>query len=672
MTEWGINPQLGMITGVGYLHVRPWAANAPTEGIFSMRGWLRRTGLTSAVSIAATVAALVAVGSLAACGSSPAKHVDAGLGGFAGNTQNGTLCGTMICPAGQACDSATMTCLAACASDAECNGGKCCNAKCVTVATDAANCGACGTACTAAQSCVAGACAGLICTGTPVTPTPTPAPITGDDAGTAGAGGSGGAGGASGSGGAGGSSGGTTIGANGCHANEMCLRNASGVGACMCGSTASCPAGQSCSSAGTCSCGTGIGCTSPQTCCGSSCADLSSDTLNCGACGKSCGLGQTCKAGVCGCSTSTQMVCGSTCTDLQSDATHCGACDTACPTGATCLAGKCGCGTGKIACNGVCVDASVNAHCGACDVKCSGKASEPACGERTTGSGKFECLCANTVLEIACGNTCADSSQPDNCGKCGNVCPNQTTCKQDAQDASKHDCKCASAGQSYCETAHGCVDLTSDHDNCGVCGLACLAGEMCKSGTCTCPTSGALYCDENAQGVKDGTYACITANTIKNCYGCGVSCAGQSICDTTSKACACVDSMNKLDKTKRYCAGKCLDTQTDALNCGGCDIKCPTASACSAGKCSCGTGLSWCGSGSTFACIQTANDVNNCGSCGHKCGSGEECCGGTCKNPATAYSSDDANCGMCGTKCGVTCGFPLFPAQCHCNTGTCR
>ena len=64
-----------------------------------------------------------------------------------------------------------------------------------------------------------------------------------------------------------------------------------------------------------------------QTMCGSSCVDVTTDPLNCGACGHSCGLG-TCTASQCTCPSSsppTVMMCpndpatGWTCVDLTTD-----------------------------------------------------------------------------------------------------------------------------------------------------------------------------------------------------------------------------------------------------------------------------------------------------------------------------------------------------------------
>jgi Cys-rich repeat protein len=95
------------------------------------------------------------------------------------DAQNCGACGTM-CPAGQACDKAACV-AAACQTDADCaNGDLCqngncvppgpcapgqamCGNACVDLATDAANCGACGMMCPGGEACSAGVCVKMAC-----------------------------------------------------------------------------------------------------------------------------------------------------------------------------------------------------------------------------------------------------------------------------------------------------------------------------------------------------------------------------------------------------------------------------------------------------------------------------------------------------------------------------
>ncbi|HUB06006.1 MAG TPA: hypothetical protein VMB50_03350 [Myxococcales bacterium] len=90
-----------------------------------------------------------------------------------------------------------------------------------------------------------------------------------------------------------------------------------------------------------------------------SCADLLSDSANCGECGITCPAGQTCQAGACSGSPAcgpghfdaycnldggTSYLCcpGTGCTDSSSDAQNCGGCGNACAAGQSCTAGQCG------------------------------------------------------------------------------------------------------------------------------------------------------------------------------------------------------------------------------------------------------------------------------------------------------------------------------------------
>lgn len=78
---------------------------------------------------------------------------------------------------------------------------------------------------------------------------------------------------------------------------------------------------------------------------------------------------------------------------------------------------------------------------------------------------------------IACGGVCIDpSADPANCGACGNACDASELCSAgecvDGCDASLTAC-----GQS-------CRDLTSDAAHCGACDSPCASGFLCVAGVC--------------------------------------------------------------------------------------------------------------------------------------------------------------------------------------------
>jgi hypothetical protein len=83
-----------------------------------------------------------------------------------------------------------------------------------------------------------------------------------------------------------------------------------------------------------------------------------------------------------------------------------------------------------------------------------------------------------------CGRDCVElRTDPQNCGDCGVTCVAPRVCA---------DAACADvcpAGQTLCDG--GCFDLNTDPNACGTCGHACAADQYCSSGTCyTPPPSG--------------------------------------------------------------------------------------------------------------------------------------------------------------------------------------
>lgn len=128
-------------------------------------------------------------------------------------------------------------------------------------------------------------------------------------------------------------------------------------------------------------------------------------------------------------------------------------------------------------------------------LKC-GRACCPAVahGTPTCAKGKCGITCdAGFTLQ---GGTCTPSctadlqTDPNNCGVCGNVCnlPHTTVNKCIGGLCAPSQC---ADGWSNCEVdspeawANGCeTDLTSDPNNCGTCGNACGTGAVCSAGSC--------------------------------------------------------------------------------------------------------------------------------------------------------------------------------------------
>ncbi len=229
-----------------------------------------------------------------------------------------------------------------------------CGAACVDLASDSANCGACGVPCVSPRACTAGVCA---CPGVTTSCGTACVDLTSDE---------------------------VNCGVCGavCGTGQECLGSAcscqAGLTLCTEGcvntssSATNCGAcGVACAGGQLCSLGVcGTECAAGLTACSSDCADLANDVNNCGACGNACASGLACTGGVCSCATG-QTLCGTACVNTQTDQQNCGTCGVTCTGGQQCVAGTCACPSGLEACSGQCVDTTSNAlNCGTCGNQC--------------------------------------------------------------------------------------------------------------------------------------------------------------------------------------------------------------------------------------------------------------------------------------------------------------
>jgi hypothetical protein len=225
------------------------------------------------------------------------------------------------------------------------------------------------------------------------------------------------------------------------------------------------------------------------TSCQGSCVSLSSDNLNCGACGHSCPPGQACSDGVC------RTTCiqgydacgsdgGSYCADLAVDFNNCGSCGQACLPGTYCSGAACRmlpatCPTGQTFC------------------------------DSDSGPG--------------CVNLLSDSA---NCGSCGAACPTMDSCVGGGCEPS--DCP---PGFPPCPLQDGgvaCTDLSLDVNNCGHCGSSCGPFSSCAAGACACQ-GGYVQCGSTASP------SCINPLTDRgNCGSCGHECV---LCESCAAVC---------------------------------------------------------------------------------------------------------------------------------------
>jgi hypothetical protein len=156
-----------------------------------------------------------------------------------------------------------------------------------------------------------------------------------------------------------------------------------------------------------------------------------------------------------------------------------------------------------------------------------------------------------------------------------------------------------------------------------------------------------------------------------NCGACGSNCNDDQYCNG-SGTCVCRPGTTACTSTGGFTA--CRNLATDPRACGSCATQCPlSAPVCKAGACvalttSCGTGTTRCtvgtGLGDRYACVNTQSDPLNCGGCNSRCNQDEVCVRGNCElfRPAVGCStcpcpstcsvlgSDTACCPAMGTQ----------------------
>jgi hypothetical protein len=173
---------------------------------------------------------------------------------------------------------------------------------------------------------------------------------------------------------------------------------------------------------------------------------------------------------------------------------------------------------------------------------------------------------------------------------------------------------------------------------------------VCKPGQCFPNNNGGHGCGGENNG-------CIN-NTVPVGNKCVPCPAGQ---EASHNQCVCSS-----DSTK--CNGKCVDTDTDMNNCGGCGNRCLPLGGhvCDDGKCTCPPGAPTECDGK---CVNTGIDQGHCGGCGYSCRKGR-CLNGACvqENEPTPPQNSGGGNGSGGKGGGGTGGGVHYPpTQFICN-----
>ena len=421
-----------------------------------------------------------------------------------------------------------------------------------------------------------------------------------------------------------------------------------GICPAACEGLQSCPAGYGCTSNGDClpSC-TG---TNDNTfcdldggygvCCRGACGDLTHDPENCGACGQACAAGTVCAHSSClpasTCSVAAEGLpcdlgsgregacCAGACVDTTSAPSNCGTCGTACPDGLTCLPSDVGSLAGIYDATCVLPDGGTPTACtpGLCpEGELCGAASPPGVFCAPVGCEGLplgtSCFGGPTTLSLCCAEGCTDITQdPANCGFCGNLCASgicvEGNCLPTSSAGLPSTCStnelCSIEGSAglCCQTGDPddptftCTNIGSDPNNCGSCANACPAGQTCVQGNCSgypeaCRGRTGAFCDLDAGTGSVCCFpgGCTDLTQTSSCGECGNLCDQGAVCAPFNGGLAC-------------------SCPNGGIDCGG-------GGGCLPADC-----------GAIYGCTDPLTDPNNCGGCGQPCGDGQQCTNGVC------------------------------------------
>lgn len=273
-------------------------------------------------------------------------------------------------------------------------------------------------------------------------------------------------------------------------------------------------------------------------------------------------------------------------------------------------------------------------------VLCGGTGN-PCCASRSCDGGRA-CQADGTcgpapcpTGQMVCSGSCTDTtSNPLNCGACGNVCPDRPNSNRRCT-ASTCGYGCASPfGDCDMTSANGCeTNLQTDATNCGACGNRCTApmsaSSYCNLGICAFRCNmGFGDCDMLAAN------GCETSldTSAANCSACGAPCAlTNAIPACMAGSCTVAGCTMGYDDCDAIPANGCeRDIRSDREHCGLCGRACGATEGCVMGSCvaSCSAPRMMCGP----TCVDTSTDAANCGRCGHTCPGGDTCAAGICSS----------------------------------------
>lgn len=384
--------------------------------------------------------------------------------------------------------------------------------------------------------------------------------------------------------------------------------------------------------------------------------DVTRDSANCHECGVLCSetVGTAwCRAGECGetvCAGGTGDCNGDVAdgceTDLRTDADNCQTCGSLCVVAsgtAECDAGLCAiaeCHPGRADCTGGYADGCETDtltsldHCGRCGNTC----------EPPNGTG----ICDDGVCEVkACSSPFADCN-----AKVADGCE---------VDTSSNDAECGGC------SAQGGSDCRS---------IYARALSHCSDGACVFDTCAAGYADCN-DDLGDGCEVQLASDEL-HCGTCAVACSVAAGSHVTSNECVaggckpvCTGSFADCDGQPSNGCERSVGA--DRFNCGGCGVECgtehATSTACFNGACqpACATGWASC-SAPEVGCTRQLGTAAHCRSCTEQCvGSTPICLDFGCATTACDGPEEftDADRRRCYLAAATTKSWPAAQAACQ-------
>jgi hypothetical protein len=252
--------------------------------------------------------------------------------------------------------------------------------------------------------------------------------------------------------------------------------------------------------------------------------------------------------------------------------------------GGTGGAGGVVCAGGKADCNGNPADGCETdlgtlQNCASCGDVCGPANATASCVNATCHLDACNAGFGNCDGSSANGCETPTATDPNNCGTCGNVCSPLPHAVPSCADGA---CTLGScdAGFADCDKAsgNGCeIDTTSDPSNCGACGNACQAPAHAAA-ACAASTCGMGACD-NGYADCDGLPATGCEADLaspKTCGACGTACSPGTVCTAGAcqplSGCAAIHALDAALPSGVYTiapAGKAISVYCDMTTDGG-------------------------------------------------------------------------------------------------------